>query len=639
MKQQTKEEFFAEIDKIQANIPHEVYKHLENFMQLDSKQRLGVGQFTKEFLSYNPQAKKLQLVSVILSVIGYALGLAPFFFAAYTCSFLYGYYQQGALSQLSTGLNEYLYYALICLICLIGHLVFCSISTLISHKIAFDTLHNLRMALFEKLKRIPQSYMVNNSPGDIKTIILDRTNALEDWIAHVMPELPGRLLQPVLGLLILIYIDWRVALCLLAPLGLVVLGMGLSMRNQKARMALYMASEQAVNARAQEYVHGIAVIKAFLQLKSQFNLLARMANFYLESTLGWWKQAWMGMAISGAALASPLLILGPFSFYLFSQGQLSINELALSLMLPFLILVNTMPIMMSFELFSMAVPAWISIKELAEQEELKTPTVNGSQTQEQEQDLRLDPSLGIEFKDASLIYTDPQGEQILALDGLNLSIESSQMTAIVGPSGSGKSSIARLITRAFDLSSGELYFQGKKIDEIPFDQLMQEVSYVAQDTFLFDASIADNIRLGNPQASNEEVLKAARLAACHDFIEKLPQGYDTPAGEAGKLLSGGERQRITLARALLKDAPIIILDEASAYTDPESELQIQEALQNLVKDKSLIVIAHRLSTIVSADKIVLLDKGKLEACGTHSELLKHSKLYQNLWSSYEGACA
>ena len=237
------------------------------------------------------------------------------------------------------------------------------------------------------------------------------------------------------------------------------------------------------------------------------------------------------------------------------------------------------------------------------------------------------------FEDVSFSYHE--GTEVL--HGVTFRTDPGTMTAIVGPSGSGKSTAAKLMAGFWDASAGEIKYGGRDVRDIPFDQLMEHVSYVAQDTFLFDATIADNIRLGRPEATDAEVERAARAAGAHDFIERLPQGYDTPAGEAGARLSGGERQRITIARAILKDADVVILDEATAYADPESEAAVQRAIEKLVAGKTLVTIAHRLSTVVGADQIVVMDEGRVAACGKHEILLGSCPLYARMWAEHTGS--
>lgn len=493
-----------------------------------------------------------------------------------------------------------------------------------SHNTAFLILERLRQHLFEKLKEIPQGYLVENPVGKIKIILQDRVSDMEDWVAHLMPELPSRLLHPVLCILILFALDWRIGLSIFAPLPFVLLGMATMMYKYRGRMMIWLTSYANVAERSAEYVRGIPVIKAFSQDQRSYGKFADAINFYHFSTMQWWRQSWFGKALTMAAIMTPQLVSLPLAFYLYSIGEISISTLLLALILPISILPQAFAVMSSFELFQMTSNTWLSIRELLRIPRQERPSADHV--------VELDKTKGIEFQEVSFSYQE--GTEVL--HQISFTAEKDQVTALVGPSGGGKSTVARLLAGFWDQSKGSITLGGVDTHEISFKQLTEELSYVSQDNYLFDVSIKDNIRLGKPDASDEEIIAAAKTAHCHDFIMNLPQGYETKAGEAGGAMSGGERQRIALARAILKPASTIILDEATAYADPENEALIQEAISHLVKGKSLLVVAHRLHTIKHAHKIVVLDQGRIVAQGSHDELIQDCELYRSLWKQYAG---
>ena len=404
---------------------------------------------------------------------------------------------------------------------------------------------------------------------------------------------------------------------------IVIIGMAAMMYQYRARMAVWLSSYANVADRSAEYVRGIPVIKAFAQDKLSYGKFSDAVKFYHFSTMKWWKQSWLGRALMTAAMMTPQLVSMPLAFYFYGQGQMSMETLLLSLILPISILPQAFAIMMSFELFQMASSNWVPIKELLDMPVQKRPDA--------ENRVVIDSNKGIEFEKVSFSYHD--GNEVL--HNISFVTKPGEVTALVGPSGSGKSTIAKLLVGFWDQSSGTISLGGVDTTDISFKQLAEEVSFVSQDNFLFDVSIRDNIRLGKPNATEEEIVAAAKAAHCHEFIMALPDGYNTKAGEAGGAMSGGERQRITLARAILKPASTIVLDEATAYADPENEALIQEAISHLVKGKNLVIVAHRLNTIKQAHQIILMDKGQIVAKGRHDELMKEP-LYARLWKQYLG---
>lgn len=496
------------------------------------------------------------------------------------------------------------------------------ISTLLSHVSAYTILETLRRDFIEKLMRASLGTVQGKSIGQIKNVFLDRIEGIEVPLAHMIPELSGSTLL-ALGLAAwLVAIDWRMAAaCLVSvPIGLGIFAS--SLKEFNARYAAYMAESNHVNSVIVEYIEGIQVVKAFNQASDSYRKYADAVRSFKEYTMGWFRSTWVGMNLMASIMPTTLLGVLPVGLWMYFAGALGPSQFAMCVILA-LAVVDPIMRFTSFvnEMKSMEY-AVADTREFLDLPELSDPA---------ERALPLDAS--IEMKDVRFAYDE--GDDVL--HGVSLAIPQGSFTALVGPSGSGKSTIARLIARHWDVCGGSVSVGGVDVREMPLDQLSELVSFVAQDNYLFDATIRENIRLGRPQATDEEVAEAARAACCDEFVSKLPQGYDTQAGAAGGALSGGERQRISIARAILKDAPIVLLDEATAFTDPENEDKIQRSIAKLSAGKTLVVIAHRLSTITAADNIVVIDKGSIVDQGTHDDLLAKCPLYERMWRAHIGA--
>lgn len=507
-------------------------------------------------------------------------------------------------------------------ICQVAKFLFTWRSSMMSHGIAFKALRTMREKMAEKMARVHMGTIVDTPTGTFKNRFVDNVNQLEDAIAHFMPELPSNVFAPVLAMAIVFAVDWRMGLAGIAtiPLGvLFYLGM---MRGYREKMARYIGSEQKMNSTLVEYVNGIQVIKAFGRSASSYGSFSEAVAEYHDSTLAWFRQSWVWMALVRAVVPCTLLLSLPLGVWLLSAGELGLPEFMVCITIPLCFIGGVLKFAQAAGQISRMDACLNVIWDFLGLPELSRPT--------ERVELSGEP---FSFEDVSFSYHE--GTEVL--HGVTFRTDPGTMTAIVGPSGSGKSTAAKLMAGFWDASAGEIKYGGRDVRDIPFDQLMEHVSYVAQDTFLFDATIADNIRLGRPEATDAEVERAARAAGAHDFIERLPQGYDTPAGETGARLSGGERQRITIARAILKDADVVILDEATAYADPESEAAVQRAIEKLVAGKTLVTIAHRLSTVVGADQIVVMDEGRVAACGKHEILLGSCPLYARMWAEHTGS--
>lgn len=550
-------------------------------------------------------------ISILLAVLGEMFGIVPFLMVALLADELY----RGTAT-----IQRVLFFSGIAAICQLIKMLLTWRSSLMSHKISFTILKNIREAITDRMAKVPMGVMLETPTGIFKNLIVDNVAKLEDSMAHFMPELPSNIAAPLCSILLIFILDWRMGLASLITIPLGILFFAAMMRGYGPRMENYMRSANDMNSSLVEYVSGIQVIKAFNRSASSYGKYSKSVNYFHDSTMEWWSQCWFWNAAARAVLPSTLLGTLPVGAWLYMEGTLSLPVFLISLVVPLGFVAPLMKVSEAMEQVSMIkgnleqVTAFLKTPELVRPSE---PVSLGERT--------------YQFEDVHFGYKETE-----VLHGISFQTRPGTMTAIVGPSGSGKSTIAKLMAGFWDVTSGSVRFGGQDIRQIPFEQLMGEISYVAQDNFLFDKSIRENIRMGNPAATDEEVEDAAKAANCHDFIMQLEQGYDTLAGDAGDRLSGGERQRITIARAMLKPSSVVILDEATAYADPENEALIQQAISKLVAGKTLIVVAHRLNTIRNADQILVVANGNIAGRGTQEELLRECPIYQKMWQDYAG---
>ena len=550
-------------------------------------------------------------ISILLAVLGEMFGIVPFLMVALLADELY----RGTAT-----IQRVLFFSGIAAICQLIKMLLTWRSSLMSHKISFTILKNIREAITDRMAKVPMGVMLETPTGTFKNLIVDNVAKLEDSMAHFMPELPSNIAAPLCSILLIFILDWRMGLASLITIPLGILFFAAMMRGYGPRMENYMRSANDMNSSLVAYVSGIQVIKAFNRSASSYGKYSKSVNYFHDSTMEWWSQCWFWNAAARAVLPSTLLGTLPVGAWLYMEGTLSLPVFLISLVVPLGFVAPLMKVSEAMEQVSMIkgnleqVTAFLKTPELVRPSE---PVSLGERT--------------YQFEDVHFGYKETE-----VLHGISFQTRPGTMTAIVGPSGSGKSTIAKLMAGFWDVTSGSVRFGGQDIRQIPFEQLMGEISYVAQDNFLFDKSIRENIRMGNPAATDEEVEDAAKAANCHDFIMQLEQGYDTLAGDAGDRLSGGERQRITIARAMLKPSSVVILDEATAYADPENEALIQQAISKLVAGKTLIVVAHRLNTIRNADQILVVANGNIAGRGTQEELLRECPIYQKMWQDYAG---
>ena len=503
-------------------------------------------------------------------------------------------------------------------------IVFFGLSTGLSHYTAYHILEQLRLKLADCFLHTPLGKVEEHSVGEIKNIIVDKVENIEPPLAHMIPEGAGHIVLPVVSMIALGVIDWRMLLASLVTVPLSVVCMALTFKISGKNFDTYCQSNIYMNNAIVEYVEGIEVIKAFGREGVSYEKFSGAITDFRTFVLKWLSSTWVTMKLAFALFPSTLLGILPAGLYLCSRDSLSIGEMVLCIMLS----MSMVGSLAKLEVFAN------SIKEMQMTVLDLQKFFNLPRLPEPEQRAKLN-GYGITFHQVHFSYTGEVKNEVL--HGLDLSLPEGSFTALVGPSGGGKSTVAKLIARFRAVTGGEIKIGGVCVKDMPLSQLADTVSFVAQDNFLFRCSLKENIRLGKPDATDEEVYAAARAACCEEFIKKLPKGYDTPAGEAGKRLSGGERQRIAIARMMLKNAPIVVLDEATAFTDAENEDKIQQSIAALTKGKTLLVIAHRLSTIKQADNIVVLEKGRIVAQGTQEELLEECPLYRKMWEAHIGA--
>lgn len=571
--------------------------------------------WVKILFSFAAPCKGKMALSVFCAILSVAGGFIPFW-AVY--EILLAFINQNVT------LNGILIW---CLVGAAGYLlrVAChGISTILAHISAYTILEGIRLKIADRLMKAPLGEVMGRRIGYLKNIIMDKVEDLEPPLAHMIPELTSNLLLPVAIFIWMLVIDWRMGLAVLISPVLAMIPMFFLMRNYNSQYAAYMEANNHVNSIIIEYVEGIEVVKAFNQSTSSYEKFVNAVQSFKEFTLAWFKSTWKSMNLMMAIMPTTLLGVLPVGLLLVQNGSISPAELAMGIILSLSIVG---PLMKATTFINEAKSMEYAVE--TANELLNLPVLPDSGK------IVSIPHNDIALKHVTFSYDGSEQNEVL--HDVNLELPEESFTALVGPSGGGKSTIARLIARFWDVTGGSITIGGKNVKELSIRQLSELVSFVTQDNFLFNCSLKENIRLGNPNATDEEVYAAAKAACCDEFIVRLDKGYDTPAGDAGKRLSGGEKQRIAIARAILKNAPIVILDEATAFTDPQNEDKIQKSIMALSKGKTLLVIAHRLSTIQNADQIVVLKKGRIVDCGKQEELLKRCPLYADMWKAHIGA--
>lgn len=553
------------------------------------------------------------IAAVILAVIGVACGMAPYFAAA------------KIIMLLLAGENSFSTYLPWLLTAVGGFLVRTVLyngALGISHKATFSILKTIRQKLLAKLPRLSLGTVTDTSSGKLKETIVDQVDGMETTLAHLFPEMTANIVTPMLTVVYMFILDWRLALLSLAVFPIAFFFMMTVMGGYAKDYEGAVKATTEMSGTMIEYINGIEVIKAFNQGKASYTKLTDKVRANAQYYYDWMRRSQLGMSMAYAFFPAQMLTILPFGWLFYTHGTLTVETF---IMIIILALGMAAPIVAAFNFVDTLAQVGTTVSQV--DEILKA---------EEQQHGTQSVSFGdhnIEVKDVSFGYYDDKE----ILHGVTLSIPQNSMTALVGPSGSGKSTLAKLIAGFWDVKNGSITMGGHDLKDIPLTELYDQVAFVSQDNYLFDDTVRENIRMGRRGATDAEVEAAAHNAGCDSFIGELEKGFDTVVGGGGAHLSGGERQRIAIARAMLKDAPIIILDEATAYIDPENEAVIQAAVAKLVENKTVIVIAHRLSTITGADNIALVKDGHIEAQGTHEKLLENSALYREMWQAHIGA--
>ena len=493
----------------------------------------------------------------------------------------------------------------------------------LSHEAAYFTLESLRVSLQGKLEKQPLGTIQEKGVGTIKKLFIDDIESIELLLAHALPEGFANLAVPVVIYIAMFFADWRLALLSLCSLPIGVLAMGAMYKSGTSKMGAYYGAAQKMNNTIVEYINGMEVVKVFNRDGESYRRFENDVTDYRNFTLDWYRVCWPWMALYNSVLPCVALVMLPLGAYFVLLGWSSLPNLALVLCMSFGI---GAPLVRALS-FASTMPQ-VNFKIKALEDAMSAPPL------QQTGDAFIGRDHGISFENVRFAYQDAE-----VLHDITLHIPQGSMTALVGESGSGKSTLAKLLVHFYDVTSGGIRVGGQDIRHMSVEALNDQISYVAQEQFLFNTSLLENIRLGKPDATDEEVLAAAEKAQCGEFLARLGHGIHTMAGDGGKQLSGGERQRISLARAILKNAPIVVLDEATAFMDPENEEKMNEAIAAVIRGKTVIVIAHRLPSIVNADQIVVLDKGELLAADTHENLLQSCAPYHRLWEAAERSAA
>lgn len=553
------------------------------------------------------------IFAIISALVGVALGMLPYFAAA-----------QVIIKMLAgeKSLSLYLPWLGIGLAGYAARTLLYNMALSQSHKATFSILKTIRQKILEKLPKLPLGTVMDMQSGKMKQIIVDQVDGMETTLAHLFPELTANIAGPVMIIIYLFILDWRMALLSLITIPVGMAFMMSVMGNYSKDYEGALKTTQEMNGTVVEYINGIEVIKAFNQGKSSYAKFADRVRANASYYYSWMKKSQFGTAMAYAIVPAALITVLPAGWLWYRGGSLPVETFIMVIILSLGIAEPLIAAMNFVDTIATVGTTVASVDELLSAEE----------QQHGDKEVRI-TGTNIELSHVSFGYHEDKN----ILRDVSLSIPAGSLAALVGPSGSGKSTIAKLIAGFWDVKDGTVSMDRVDEKKIPLKTLYDQVAFVSQDNYLFDESVRENIRMGRLSATDKEVEEAAIAAGCDAFIRTLEKGYETNVGGGGAHLSGGERQRIAIARAMLKDAPIVILDEATAYIDPENEAVIQKAIAKLVQGKTVVVIAHRLSTIKDADKIVVVKDGKIEAAGKHDELRKTCPLYESMWQAHIGA--
>lgn len=551
--------------------------------------------------------KKLIGVSIFLAVVAVLCGLLPYFAA--------GYLVIGLINQTLT-VNLVLLWGFLAMVGYLLKTICLTLSSVCSHKMGYAVMAEIRTMLTRKLLRLSMGKATQRNAGEYKEILMDEVEHLEYPLAHMLPELTSHILGFLIVIVYMFTVSWQLALASLGTLllGFLIYGMMMAGKDVMGMFQKYTKDSETMAGTMVEYVNGMEVIKAFGRTASSMEKFSSAVKAFRDSMIAWFKHCHPFLAGFYVVTPNSLMLVLPIGILLLGAGSITLEHFILCMFLAFGVAQPIIKIM-EFADHIMAITTTMGkVDEIMGLEELPQGVSS------------LDGADVLTMNHVSFGYGDTE-----VLHDVSFEVAKGQKVAFVGASGSGKSTIAKLLVRFYDPDKGGIQVNGIDIRNVSLDDLMNKISFVTQDNFLFDTSIKENIRMGNISAADEDVIKAAKQAGCHEFICSLPDGYETFVGNAGNKLSGGQKQRIAIARAILKEAPIVILDEASAFMDPENEDRVQRSIEALTKEKTLIMIAHRLHTVIHCDCIFVVDDGRIIASGTHDELLKSCEVYQSLW--------
>lgn len=551
--------------------------------------------------------------SALIAIIGVGLGVIPYFSVA------------NIINNIVEGkveIGAYIPYILAVLVGLLGSILFHEFSTIISHNLAYRVIEGKREKLVDKLSKISMGEIEKRSSGQWSQFMVETLDKMEQPIAHVIPEVIANLLIPIVLVVIIFIMDWRIGVANLLTIPLGLLFFMMMMRGYEEKSKRYQEASKAMNTIMVEYVNGIKVIKAFNKSASSFGKFKETVNENKKSMLDWYLSVCFSMTGAMETIPATMIFVLPTSLYLFMQGSVEMSSLIMCILLSYASYKPLIKAMSHLETMANVKMVMKEINKVMEIPDLE----RGKQ-------LKHIKSYDVEFQNVSFAYDDSKN----VLNNISFKANEKELTAIVGNSGGGKSTIAKLIAGFWNIDKGKIFIGDVDLNDMPLKQNMELITYVSQENFLFNKTILENLRVAKEDANMDEIKEACVKASCHDFITNLPNGYETVVGEGGSSLSGGERQRIVIARSFLKNSPIVLLDEATAYSDPDNEAIIQESIDALIKDKTVIMIAHRLSTIVNANKIIVVDNGNIVEEGSHEKLLELNGRYREMWDVYTEA--
>lgn len=542
--------------------------------------------------------------AVFIAIIGVGFGVIPYFSVAAIIN---------NLVAKNTNLNNYYPYIFAVFLGFLASILFHEISTIISHNLAYRIIEDKRKLLADKLSKISMGEVERKSSGQWSQFMVETLDKMEKPIAHVIPEVIANIFIPIVLIITIFIMDWRIGIANLLTIPLGLLFSMLMMRGYEEKSKRYQEAAKAMNTTMVEYVNGIKVIKAFNKSASSFGKFRKTVEENKNAMLDWYLSVCFSMTATMETIPSTMVFVLPASLYFFMKGSVEVGTLITCILLSYASYKPLIKAMSHMETIANIKVVFEEIKKIMEIPNLKRG--------EEVRDIK---SYDVEFKDVTFAYEESKN----VLNNISFKANENELTAIVGNSGSGKSTITKLIAGFWNVSNGEILIGKTNLNELPLKQNMELVSYVSQENFLFNKTILENLKMAKEDASMDEIKEACEKASCYNFIKGLPNGYETIVGKGGANLSGGEKQRIAIARCFLKNSPIVLLDEATAYSDPDNESVIQQSIDKLIKDKTVIMVAHRLSTIVNANKIIVVDNGEVIEEGTHKQLLELNGRYK-----------